>query len=126
MEFAGTAYTFLSRKLTAVLFLGFILSFVSVNKAHSFPNVTAENEWFCGHITADDPVEVINSGSPNHASDLLIRGKVKVKAFFKKTASDTQIEPRSYRVCTAVPTASAGLLTDRPGYYNFLFRYTPF
>lgn len=123
---ATIVYASAMRTLIAVLLLGFItLSFISTSEQYPSHAVQTDKEWFANPIS-DNSVEGIHQGSLSHNSDLLVRGKVKVKAFFKKFISIQRPEISTYFADGIATSLFFVLFSVRPAYYSFLFRLTPF
>ena len=126
MKSATIVYASAMRKLITVLPLGFItLSFISTGEQYPSHTVQIEKEWFADQ-KSDNSVEGIHESSLSHNSDLLVRGKVKVKAFFKKFISIPRPEISTYVANDIASSLFFELLSFRPAYYSFLFRFTPF
>lgn len=126
MKSATIVYASALRKLITVLLLGFIVvSFISTREQYPSHTVQTDKECFANQ-KSDNSVEVIHQSTLSPNSDLLVRGKVKVKVFFKKFISIQRPDISTYIADDTASSLFCVLLSVRPAYYSFLFRFTPF
>jgi len=125
MKSATIVYASAMHKLITVLLLGFIVvSFISTSEQYPSHTVQTDKEWFANQKSDNSVVGIDQSLS--HNSDLLVRGKVKVKVFFKKFISIQKSVISTYVADDITSSLFFVLSSVRPAYYSFLFRFTPF
>jgi hypothetical protein len=123
MKIAVTKYNLLHREFTVTLILlAIVILFAAkVKNENSFTSRLAGIEELTYENTLD-AAEVIKHDAPAQNSDLLVRAK----AFFNTLPPSSTFAIQLYPIYADMQYAVRVLCTQKPEYYGFLFRYTPF
>lgn len=126
MNNAGIIYKYIYRRPIAS-FIILLLTILSFNATENYSNASSPSGIeILSNQSQDGIGDEIRSCSSTINLHLLVRGKVKVKIFFKKYFNQSLQFINSFfaykSVCYALQVRNA----LKPEYYSFLFRYKPF
>lgn len=120
----STAYAFFRNVAVLCLLTSLLFCAFGNGDIHgSGVNIASERFQMQG---SDNIEEVFGLSKVMQTSDLHVRSKVKTNVFFKKMISFTKTFVHVYLNFNIRSHYILKVFTLRPGYYTFLFRYTPF
>jgi hypothetical protein len=130
MKIRNTTYNLIDRKMTVILVvLSFIISsfFASASEHQVVSYGTLPEIARFSYDNAAKGGVAFDEGRTSRSIHLPVRGKAKVKGFYKQYfSSAATVRFSLLRRYIAPLTTSSVATASRPDYYNFLFRLTPF